>query len=209
MKIRLAAACTALLVLSACGNSTDASPSASTSTSVSTSVSPSPSVSESASPSPSESSSGPAVAADAASIKAQLTTQILKSPTALSSDPITKKQAGCVATKVVDGLGVETMQGYGMIGADGKLAQNIDSLKLEKPDATTLANSFIGCVDFEKIIEASIMTSAGDSLTTKQKACFRRVIDTNLVRAALVSAFTGGDSAALQTKMQTKLSGCA
>jgi hypothetical protein len=102
--------------------------------------------------------------------------------------------ADCFGDKVVDEVGVEKLQEYGVLDDDLSVRDDISDTKMSEDDAGKAADAFTDCVDFEEFFEA---TFAGDDETDQEVVdCLREAIDEDRFHDIMKAGFAGDQQAA-------------
>lgn len=121
----------------------------------------------------------------------------------------TEKQADCIADGMVDDVGVETLQDYGLLDKDLKINEDADPKDMKEEDADALAGVFVGCIDIESMF-ADQFATGDQKLPQEQQDCIKDAIDEDAMKAGLSASFQGKedeDFAAMQQKMVTCVMG--
>ncbi len=145
--------------------------------------------------------------ADAATAKDNIKAALLAEDTGLApAADITEEQAGCVSDGMVDEVGVEKLQGYGLLNEDLEIEEQPDATAMDRGDAEAMAEVFVGCVDVEKLFEDQFAEN-GPQLSRKQRDCINEAVDADAIEAVLADTFQGED-AAPGRELQSQLMGC-
>ncbi len=129
---------------------------------------------------------------------------ILKEDVAGAS--LSDKQAGCLSDNIVDKIGVDQLQSYGLLDKDLKVDDKLTDVKMKKDDADAMAASFTTCVDAEGMIEKQF-SQAASGMSKKQQQCIKDVLTEGKVEEILSLTFQG-KSADIQTSLRDDLVKC-
>lgn len=113
---------------------------------------------------------------------------IAKSFTAESSGALSTKESTCFADDFVGKVGVPKLKAAKLIDANGQLNQA--SAKFDTTLATQFAQSFLGCVDYQKR-QAQVIASADPKVdATKLEACLKTAMPKDYVTKLIVASYT-------------------
>ena len=124
-----------------------------------------------------------------------------------AQDAVTAKQAQCVADGAVGRIGLPALEDYGIVTSDLKVNRAIQGVAMSADDASTLADVFVDCVDAEALFEKKFLDALPDGADDAVRACVRKAVDTDSVRAVLSARFQGR-TAAVFDRLQEKVSAC-
>jgi hypothetical protein len=141
---------------------------------------------------------------DDATAAKNIKASILKEDVAGAS--LSDKQAGCLADNIVDKVGVDQLQHYGLLDKDLKVQDKLTDTKLKKDDADAMAASFTKCVDAEGLIEKQF-SQAATGMSKKQQQCIKDVLTKGKVEQILSLTFQG-KSGEIQNSLRDDLMGC-
>jgi hypothetical protein len=120
---------------------------------------------------------------------------------------ITEEQAGCVSDGVVDEIGIDQLQEYGLLTDDLEVEKNaeLDEKEITAGDADSLAGTFVDCVDVKGLITKQL----GDlpQATQKQKDCISDALTDDALEEMLSQVFQGNEGQAT-SKLQSKMMAC-
>lgn len=101
---------------------------------------------------------------------------------------MTKKQADCVAGKLVDKVGIKQLQKYDILTKDLRANKNpSDDVKMSKKDADGAATAITACIDLVDLVTKS----ADSEFTAPQKACLRKELTTSTMHTMWSAYFQG------------------
>lgn len=120
---------------------------------------------------------------------------------------LTEEQAECFADGLVDEIGTEKLQEYGLLNEDNEIAENANPTDMEEGDAEAMADTIVDCVDMKQMIEDQVNTSAQTDLTEKQAECLSDAIDEDAIKAGLAASFQGETTNPME-EMQGEMMAC-
>ena len=142
--------------------------------------------------------------------KDNIKTALLEEDAGLAaSADITEEQAECVSNGMVDELGVEKLQDYGLLNNDLEVQEDPQAADMDRGDAESMARVFVGCVDVEKIFQEQFAEN-GAGLSKKQQDCIRKAVDVEVIEKVLADTFQGEDAdptAQLQDELMACIAG--
>lgn len=103
---------------------------------------------------------------------------------------LTEKQAGCLSDNIVEDIGVDQLQDYGLLDKDLKVDEGLTDVKLKKDDADSMADAFTTCVDAEELIEKQF-SQAASGMSEKQQQCIKDALTEDKVKEVLSLTFQG------------------
>ena len=107
---------------------------------------------------------------------------------ALTGADLTEDEAGCLSDGLVDEVGVEKLQEYGILEDDLAVVEDADDVKFEAGDAAAFAGVVTDCVDVSQLITDQM---AEQDLTAEQEECVSEALDEDAVRDLLSATFQG------------------
>lgn len=118
---------------------------------------------------------------------------------------LSKKEADCTASHLVDSLGLEKLKKYDIITKDNTANKKPDdNVKMSKGDADKAATAITTCID---VVDA-VTKSAGASFSAEQKKCLEKEL-TNETMHTMWAAYFRGDSQAASKALLTPVLECA
>jgi hypothetical protein len=114
--------------------------------------------------------------------------------------PVDDRQTGCVAKGMVDTLGLETLQHYGLLTDELRAGEPIEGVELKHEDADALAEVFAGCMDLESLMEREIVSGLDLSGRRKQRAagCVRDTVTAEQVRRSMALELRGARNSVVE-----------
>lgn len=101
-----------------------------------------------------------------------------------------EKEADCISSGMVDGIGVEQLKEYGFLKEDGTVDEKAETPKMEHKDAETMVDSMFECTDVMATMQQEIASSMGQQ-SAETKKCFEDALTEDAVRGMLVATFEG------------------
>lgn len=98
--------------------------------------------------------------------------------------PVDQEQADCVGEGMVDRIGVEKLQEYGLLTDDLEVDGEVTDVTMEEADADSAADVLVTCVDAQAMLAEEF--AGDDSMGEQEQACFEEVIDND----ALIEVFS-------------------
>lgn len=108
---------------------------------------------------------------------------------------LTQKQADCMGNGLVDKVGTDNLQKYGLLTKDLKANSSIANVKMSSADADAAAGVLMGCIDAANLLRNQV--EAGQS-GTATKQCLDKVLTDDVVRSVFAGIFSGDTAAATQ-----------
>lgn len=104
------------------------------------------------------------------------------------------EQADCVGEGLVDKVGVDKLQDYGMLTDDLTVEESVTDVTMEKADADAAAEVFISCIDAEKMMAEQF--AADETITEDQQECIGEVLDDEALTSMFSLIFQGKEDEA-------------
>jgi hypothetical protein len=114
--------------------------------------------------------------------------------------------ADCIADAMVEGIGVDQLQDYGLIDEDGEVVEDARTTEMEREDAEVMVDAVFDCTDVMATMQEELATAMGGQ-TPEVRACLEEALTEDLVREALVENFSGNEQEA-QEKLMGPLTAC-
>lgn len=89
--------------------------------------------------------------------------------------PVDQEQADCVGEGLVDRIGVDQLQEYGMLTDDLEANDSVGEVTMEEADADGAADVFVGCVDAQALLIEQM--GQDGSFTEEQQDCVAEAFD--------------------------------
>lgn len=105
---------------------------------------------------------------------------------------LTDDEAECIADGAVEGIGVESLRGYGLIDDDNEVVASASPDDLSADDADALATALVACVDAAELLQDQL-GALTQQLPDEQAACVAEVFDDDVAAELLAARFRGED----------------
>ncbi|WP_134772975.1 hypothetical protein [Ornithinimicrobium flavum] len=108
--------------------------------------------------------------------------------------PVAQDEADCVGEGLVDRVGVEQLQEYGMLTDDLQVDDSVSDVTMEEADADAAAEVFVGCVD----AQAMLIEQMGQdgTMTEEQQECVAEAFDDETLTGMFSLIFQGKEDEA-------------
>lgn len=103
---------------------------------------------------------------------------------------VDEEQSDCMAGGIVDGVGVEQLQEYGILDEDGKVNEDIEKAELSEGDADTVSAALVDCIGTETIVKKQILQ---DAMTADQQDCVKEAMTEDKLKELISVGFQGAD----------------
>ena len=113
--------------------------------------------------------------------------------------PVDQEQADCVGDGLVDKIGVDQLQEYGMLTDDLEVDTSVGQVTMEQDDAENAADVIVGCIDAEALLGDAF--AADDSLGEQERECINEVLDEEALTNMLALMFQGREDEAVNDLM--------
>jgi hypothetical protein len=117
-----------------------------------------------------------------------------------------RKDADCIGTGMVDKVGTEKLQKYGMLTKDMLVDTNLSSVKMARDDADTTTDVLFSCTDVEAMMQSAMGKSG--TIPKQVQGCVSKVLTEERLRPMFSKIFQG-KSAAAQQQLMAPLMECA
>ncbi len=141
---------------------------------------------------------------DGATAAKNIKASILKE--SVAGTDLTEKQAGCLSDSIVDKIGVDQLQEYGLLDDELKVDEQLTDVKLKSEDADSMASAFTRCVNAEELIEKQF-SQVASNMSEEQQQCIKDVLTKDRVEEILSLTFQGKE-ADIQSSLSTDLVTC-
>lgn len=114
---------------------------------------------------------------------------------------VDEEQADCVGEGLVDELGVDKLQEYGIVTEDLTVEQSVTNanVTMEEQDADNAAGVIVGCIDTQTILAEEL--SAGGDMSEEQQECIGEALDDEALTTMFSLIFQGKEDEATQDLM--------
>lgn len=110
-------------------------------------------------------------------------------------------EADCIAGRMVDGIGVEQLQEYGLLADDLTVDPDARTPEMSEGDSETMVDAMFDCTDVMGTMEEELASAMGEQSPQVQE-CLQQALTEDLVRSVLVSTFSGQQDRAQQQLME-------
>jgi hypothetical protein len=111
-----------------------------------------------------------------------------------------EKDADCIGDGLVDEVGREKLQEYGVLTEDNKPKGKVTEVKMSTTDAKAATDVLFGCAEVEAMVEKAIASSAAVAPT--MRSCVNKAVNDANRRATFTKFFEGEPYAARQNLLQ-------
>jgi hypothetical protein len=120
--------------------------------------------------------------------------------------PLERAEADCISGDMVDGIGVDRLQEYGLLDQDGSVPEQAQTPEMSQGDSEVMVDAMFACTDVMQTMRDELSTAMGGQ-TPEVQECLRGALTERLVRDVLVSTFSGDEEGA-QRQLMGPLGGC-
>lgn len=113
--------------------------------------------------------------------------------------PVDQEQADCVGEGMVDRIGVEQLQEYGLLTDDLEVAGQVTDVTMEEEDADNAADVLVGCVDAQAMLTEQF--AADDTMGEQEQECINEVLDNDALTELFSLMFQGREDEAADNLM--------
>jgi hypothetical protein len=113
---------------------------------------------------------------------------------------VKRKDADCIGKGLVDKIGTDKLQKYGLLDKDNKVKGNVTSLKMSATDAKAATGVLFGCTDVQTMIKNAITKSG--QVPQAMKSCVDKVLTQDNLRSMFTQVFEGDSKAAGKALVQ-------
>lgn len=113
--------------------------------------------------------------------------------------PVDQEQADCVGEGMVDRIGVEQLQEYGLLNDDLEVDGEVTDVTMEEADADSAADVLVSCVDAQAMLTDQF--AADDSIGEEEQACINEVLDNEALTDLFSLMFQGREDEAANSLM--------
>lgn len=123
-------------------------------------------------------------------------------------DGLTRAQARCVATGMVERIGTYELTAAGILTEDQELVDSLVGHSFNETDATLAADATTACVSLEELLSRSLVGGGSAGPGEAVKACFTEAFDADSFHHYLVQTYMGQRDNALDEEATAQLAGC-
>ena len=118
-----------------------------------------------------------------------------KSPDLVSRFFVVKrKEADCIGKGLVDKIGTDQLQDYGLLDKDNKVKGSVTQLKMAEGDAKAATDVLFGCTDVVAMMKKA--TTSSGMVPKNLQSCVNTTITKDNLRGLFVHVFEGDQDAA-------------
>lgn len=107
--------------------------------------------------------------------------------------PFDDEAAECFADNVVDEVGVDKLQEYGVLTDELEVEEDIQETEMSEGDAEKAADAFVDCVDVDEFIGAAL---GGEDVPEAVADCLEENLSEDTFRDVMKAGFMGDEGAA-------------
>jgi len=111
-----------------------------------------------------------------------------------------RKDADCIGKGLVDKIGTDQLQKYGLLTKDNKTKKSVSAVKMSSADAKKATTTLFGCTDVEGMMQ-SAMNKSGN-IPKAMKPCITKTLNEKNLRGMFDAIFQGDQAAAKQKLVQ-------
>jgi hypothetical protein len=124
-----------------------------------------------------------------------------KSPDLVSRFFVVKrKEADCIGKGLVDKIGTDQLQDYGLLDKNNKVKGSVTQLKMAQGDAKAATGVLFGCTDVVAMMKKA--TSASGTVPKNLRPCVDKTITEDNLRVLFTHIFEGDQDAARKDFVQ-------
>lgn len=101
-----------------------------------------------------------------------------------------RADAECVARDMVEGVGVDRLEEYGLLDEDGSVNQETPVADMSREDAATTADAMFDCTEVMETMREELAASMGEQ-PAEVRECFEEALTREAVRGMLVASLSG------------------
>ena len=113
---------------------------------------------------------------------------------------VQRKEADCIGKGLVDKIGTDQLQEYGLLDKDNKVKGSVTELKMSSGDAKAATGVLVGCTDVVVMMKKA--TAASGMVPKGMKSCVDKVITEDNLRVLFTHIFEGDQDAARKDFVQ-------
>lgn len=117
-----------------------------------------------------------------------------------------QKDADCIGEGLVDQIGTDQLQTYGLLTKDNKAKDTVTDVKMSPADAKSATDVLFDCTDVATMMQKA-MAQSGD-IPDQMKVCINKVLTEDTLRGMFTKIFSGQQEQAQKALVQP-LTKCA
>lgn len=118
--------------------------------------------------------------------------------------PVEQDQADCVGEGMVDRVGVDKLQEYGLLTEDLEMDGTVTDVQMEEGDADNAADVLVGCIDAQSILTDQFAND--DTIGQEEQECLNEVLDDETLTNLFSMMFQGREDEAMNDLIEPLMS---
>ena len=118
--------------------------------------------------------------------------------------PVEQDQADCVGEGMVDRVGVDKLQEYGLLTEDLEMDGTVTDVQMEEGDADNAADVLVGCIDAQSILTDQFAND--DTIGEEEQECINEVLDDEALTNLFSMMFQGREDEAMNDLIEPLMS---
>jgi hypothetical protein len=111
-----------------------------------------------------------------------------------------KKDADCIGKGLVDKIGTDQLQKYGVLTKDNKTKSDVTNVKMSEGDAKSATDVLFKCTDVQGMMQKALDQSG--NVPAAMKDCVHKVLNDDNLRAMFEKIFAGQQDEAQKALVQ-------
>jgi hypothetical protein len=111
-----------------------------------------------------------------------------------------RKDADCIGKGLVDKIGTDKLQKYGLLTKDNKTKGDVTNVKMSEGDAKSATDVLFGCTDVEGMMQTAMDKSG--NVPAAMKPCVDKVLNDDNLRTMFSKVFQGQQDEAQKALIQ-------
>jgi hypothetical protein len=111
-----------------------------------------------------------------------------------------KKDADCIGKGLVDKIGTDQLQKYGVLTKDNKTKSDVTNVKMSAGDAKSATDVLFSCTDVEGMMQKAL--DASGNVPAAMKDCVHKVLNEDNLRSMFQKIFAGQQQEAQKALVQ-------
>lgn len=116
---------------------------------------------------------------------------------------VDQDQADCVGEGMVDRIGVDQLQEYGMLNDDLEVEGTVTDVRMEEGDADEAADVLVSCTDAQAMLTEQFADD--DSFGEQERECINEVLDDEALTQLFSMMFQGREDEAMNELVEPLL----
>lgn len=118
--------------------------------------------------------------------------------------PVEQDQADCVGDGMVDRVGVDKLQEYGLLTEDLEMDGTVTDVQMEEADADAAADVLVGCIDAQAMLTDQFADD--DTIGEEEQECLNEVLDDEALTNLFSMMFQGREDEAMNDLIEPLMS---